>query len=355
MRDVITKLKGKSLHRHKTMVLFTGGLACGFFLLLLAVVVSRVSPEESHGAASAQQANVASQESTHKPNTTSVSSSAPEVKASIYEKKSRDAKRGAAFADVDIEAKAAIVYDINSEQVLFGKNARTTFPLASITKVMTVVTAEELLSDGDIVPITARALATPGESQLRQFEEWEYRDIIDLTLITSSNDAATAIAEAAGARIEGEGDIVERFVERMNQKAVEIGMEHARFENPTGLDEQAETRAGAVASPLSVAKLFTYALEEHPHTVQHSRFQDYDFVSLNGRRWHVENTNEIAESLPGLIASKTGYTLLAGGNLAVVVDAGLIKPVVIVALGSTVDGRFSDVQELYRHLREYID
>lgn len=337
------------------MVLFTGGLMCGFILLLLAVVVSRVSPEESHQTAKAQQTNAVSQESARELDTVSTSFSPSEVKASIHEKKTRDAKRGAAFADADIEAQAAIVYDINSGQVLFGKNARTAFPLASITKVMTVVTAEELLSDGDIVPITARALATSGESQLRQFEEWEYRDIIDFTLITSSNDAAIAIAQAAGARIEGEGDVIERFVDKMNQKATEIGMKHARFENPTGLDEQAETRAGAVASPLDVAKLFTHALDEHPHTIQHSRFQDYDFVSLNGRRWHVENTNEIAESLPGLIASKTGYTLQAGGNLAVIVDAGLIKPVVIVVLGSTANGRFSDVQELYEQLREYID
>jgi D-alanyl-D-alanine carboxypeptidase len=60
-----------------------------------------------------------------------------------------------------------------------------------------------------------------------------------------------------------------------------------------------------------------------------------------------KNTDKLAENLPGLIAGKTGFSDLAGGNLAVAVDIGLNHPVIIVVLGSTEEGRFEDVKELY--------
>lgn len=349
MNNILQRFKA-NLFRHPTMTLFSSFLALGFFALIVAVGFSGVRASvdtQQQVAASAGGAR----DSVEKVRTDSPRS---RILAELQEKRSEDAKRGEAFADVDIRAQAAIVYDINSGEVLYEKNAREAEPLASITKVMTVITAKELLSDEQEVEVSPQALATPGESGLRPYEKWRFSDIVDLALITSSNDAAAAIAETAGAMIEPDRPM-EAFVERMNERAREIGMVNARFENPTGLDKNNETVPGAVASALDVARLFAFTLEEYPQAITHSRFEHFDFVSLNGRRWSVENTNEIIDALPGLLASKTGYTRQAGGNLAVVVDVGVLKPVVIVALGSTVDGRFSDVETLYNHVREYID
>ncbi|MEX0909775.1 MAG: hypothetical protein WDZ75_00595, partial [Candidatus Paceibacterota bacterium] len=102
-----------------------------------------------------------------------------------------------------------------------------------------------------------------------------------------------------------------------------------------------------------VLTLLSYSLLEYPSILNHSRFGSHSLVSLNGRNFEAENTNQLTRSIPGLLASKTGYTLQAGGNLAVVVDIGFMRPVVIVVLGSTREGRFADVEKLYEITREY--
>ena len=73
-------------------------------------------------------------------------------------------------------------------------------------------------------------------------------------------------------------------------------------------------------------------------------------TSSSGRVRGIPNTNQTVQMFPGIEASKTGYTDLAGGNLAVIIDATLGHPVAIVVLGSTKEGRFEDVQILYKAL-----
>jgi len=174
-------------------------------------------------------------------------------------------------------------------------------------------------------------------------------------LIASSNDASTAIANASGRNIQGDSDRdpYALFIEKMNQKAREIGLEHASFQNSSGLDLVNGTQPSAVGSPRDVAKLFSYALLKYPEILNHSRFGSHSVVSLNGRNFRVENTNDLARTIDGLLASKTGFTSQAGGNLAIVVDVGFMRPVIIVVLGSTREGRFADVETLYRITQEY--
>jgi len=69
--------------------------------------------------------------------------------------------------------------------------------------------------------------------------------------------------------------------------------------------------------------------------------------SINLHGWDFQNTNRVIEDLPGFIAGKTGFSDLAGSNLAVVVDNGFNRPFVIVVLGSTIDGRFNDIKNLF--------
>lgn len=263
-------------------------------------------------------------------------------------------------AEAKLTGVGAIVYDINAGDVLFEKNADTPLPLASITKVMTVITAQDILPKGATITIDQRALDTEGESGLVLGEIWNFKELADLMLIVSSNDASTAIADAAGRVLaQSEGKVLTEeegyalFIQKMNEKAKKIGMEHAYFENSSGLDLNNETKASAVATPRDIAKLFSYALLNYPDIMNHSRFGSYSVVSLNGRNFQAENTNDLADTIPGLLASKTGYTLQAGGNLALVIDVGFMRPVVIVVLGSTREERFRDVQELYTITKKY--
>lgn len=83
-----------------------------------------------------------------------------------------------------------------------------------------------------------------------------------------------------------------------------------------------------------------------------------DVTTINNKNgdYHlVKNTNEVVNDIDGLIASKTGYTLLSGGNLVVAVNVGLNRPVVVAVLGSSYDGRFADTMELIERARLYID
>ena len=84
----------------------------------------------------------------------------------------------------------------------------------------------------------------------------------------------------------------------------------------------------------------------HPEIFNETASAKVTISSLAAFRYTATNTNERVVDVPGIIASKTGYTALAGGNLAIVIDAGIGRPIVVVALGSTAEGRFLDVETL---------
>ncbi len=251
-----------------------------------------------------------------------------------------------------IQGRAAYVYDAVTGQMLYEKNPELQLPLASLTKVMTALVASDSLEDDDTVTITDESLHEDGSSGLGAGETWLFRNLLNLTLISSSNDAAHAIAGAAGA-IErmsppGESDDhanVTTFVASMNEKAAELGLAKTYFLNPTGLDETTE-KSGAYGSAKDVAKLLAYIIATKPELLEETRLTDLKVTDMAGHEKTAKNTNKNISNLPGLMASKTGLTDLAGGNLAIAFDAGLGHPIVVVVLGSTEDGRLTDVENL---------
>ena len=131
----------------------------------------------------------------------------------------------------------------------------------------------------------------------------------------------------------------------MNRLADEIGMTKAYFLNASGLDVSS-TESGAYASARDIAKLFTYAASSSLHVLSATTENGVLLSHDGGDTTAATNTNEALGDIPGLIMGKTGYTDLAGGNLAVVYGVGLAHPIVTVVLGSTRDGRFEDVRKL---------
>lgn len=234
------------------------------------------------------------------------------------------------IGEIKIEAKAGLVVDLNSEEILFEKNSNKPLPLASLTKIMTAVVASEYLNPKDIVNIDENG------------NQNTFQELLDTMLVSSNNDSANTIAKAAGYKISNllETDPVGVFVKKMNQKGKDLGLKNTTFYNPTGLDLDLEN-AGATGSAYDFYKLLKYALEQNISSINKTR---NDHVYVNGSS--TRNTNSIVSDLPNIIASKTGLTDLAGGNLAVVIDPGLNKPFVLIALGSSESGRFNDIKKM---------
>jgi len=239
------------------------------------------------------------------------------------------------FATVSLQARAAYVWDIRNKKVLFAKNADQPMPLASITKIMTADVSSELLTPSSVVTIDADALSKDGDTGLYLNERWSFDKLLDFTLAVSSNDGAAAIASAASPV----------FVDKMNQKAQSLGFQSMHFFNPTGLDESV-VQSGANGSASDVAKLFVYTMQSHPSVFSATRYASFSTKSLDGLTHIALNTDAEINNIPGIIGSKTGFSDLAGGNLAIVYDASVNYPVIIVVLGSTYSGRFSDITSL---------
>ncbi len=258
-----------------------------------------------------------------------------------------------AFDDVVLEARGAFVWDVSRQRVLFNKNADEEMPLASITKLMTALVAYKLLDPQDTIAISPQTLSVEGDSGFSDGEEFSMRDLADLTLISSSNDGAAALSSKAGTLID-ERDPEDVFVHAMNVQAQELGLSKTNFKNSTGLDIS-ESEAGAYGSARDVSLLMEHIITTIPDAVALTNMEVTKISNDEGAYHIAKNTNLVVDEIEGLIASKTGYTILSGGNLVVAVNVGLNRPVIITVLGSSYDGRFDDTLELIERARVLIE
>lgn len=258
------------------------------------------------------------------------------------------------FNNTVITARAAFVWDVKEQRALFSKNADESLPLASVTKLMTALVSYELLDGTDTVSISQTAIKTSGDSGLKSGEKFTAQDLTDLTLIESSNDGATALSEAAGAATKVHGDPTQTFIAAMNLRAQQLGLSSMRFNNVTGLDVS-KTVAGAYGSARNVAFLMEYIITHYPDVLALTKMDMKKIDNTEGQYHLAKNTNTVVDKLEGLIASKTGYTDLAGGNLVVAFDAGLNHPIVVAVLGSTENGRFDDALNLAERARASVE
>ena len=260
------------------------------------------------------------------------------------------------FPTVVLEAKAAYVYDTRTKTVLFAKNENTPLPLASLTKVMSALVAEDLSPLYGIVTVSEEALKAEGDSGLYRDEKWTLKDILDFSLLTSSNDGMRAVALSLGALSKAGAsseEIINDFVGEMNRKAQELGLRNTYFWNETGLDES-DVKGGAYGSARDVSVLSEYILAHRPLMFEATRRNVTIFQSLDEHLHVATNTNTIITEIPGLVASKTGLTDTAGGNLIIVFDPELGRPIIVSILGSTEGGRFQDARTLLAAIMEYI-
>lgn len=233
----------------------------------------------------------------------------------------------------DVDASAYLVENGATGEVLVGYRANTRLPIASITKLMTVLVTLDHAKPDDVV-VASPSAATIGEStiQLRAGERISVGDLIEAALVQSANDAAWALAMHVG-----KGD-VSRFVAMMNRKAGAIGLRDTHFVRPDGLDVE-----GHVSSARDVSLLARVAMR---NPLVRTVVDDRTATIAGGRRLHT--WNDLLSALPGTIGVKTGHTAAAGWSQVAAVNApGFVLYATV--LGSpTRAARNADLVELVR-------
>jgi len=253
----------------------------------------------------------------------------------------------------DIEANSAMVYDLRTDTVLFAKNETEVLSIASVAKLMTALLVTELIDHHSVVlTVSPEAVRQYGNSGLRVGERITADNLNQYALLSSSNDAAYALAHSIGDQLfEGEGS--QAFVDAMNVRAKEIGLTETAFQNPTGLDIST-VESGALGTAKDVNELMAHLVTEHEDLLAPTRKPETALYNEDGEFHRAANTNPLVESIPNLLGSKTGYTDLAGGNLVIAFDAGFNRPIIITVLNSSWNGRFRDVETLIEAVQEQL-
>ena len=244
-----------------------------------------------------------------------------------------------AFSAVPLQAKAAIVYDVATGETLYAKNASAQLPLASLTKLLTMYAAFSLFPPSTPITIPADVAGLSAPHAFMPGETFALSDLARLTLTGSLNDGAAAIAEAAAA------DESRTVTGLMASVASSLDLSQTYAVNGNGLDVSTAL-AGAYGSARDIAVLAGALAKSEPGIMAATTEPSATAVSSTGRVVTVKNTDPMTGTFQNLLLSKTGYTDLAGGNLAIVFDAGIGHPVAVVVLGSTEKARFTDAEAL---------
>ncbi|HEX6512347.1 MAG TPA: D-alanyl-D-alanine carboxypeptidase family protein, partial [Chloroflexota bacterium] len=201
-----------------------------------------------------------------------------------------------------LTARAAIVEDFATGQVLYGKAIHSRLPPASTTKVMTaLLTLEQGQLQAD-VPISPLAASLPCTCMgIDAGHHYTVRELLYGLLLPSGNDAAVALAQFDGPSLPG-------FVDRMNARAKELGLADTHFVNPHGLDDPAH-----LSSAADLARLARSALQSQPLLNQYVATASYTLPATPTHpRLELKNLNQLLGSYPGADGVKTGTTEAAG-------------------------------------------
>lgn len=198
-----------------------------------------------------------------------------------------------------ISAKGAVVIDARTGEVLFDRNKDMPLPMASTTKIMSVLLVLERKDLDKKFTVDSQAIKVEGSSMgLREGDEVTLRDLCCGMLLPSGNDAANA----AAVRVAGS---TEKFVEMMNKKAEELGLKSTHFVTPSGLDDNTDYH---YSTAYDMARLTAKALENEDFCkICREKNIKLNFGNPAFDRW-LTNTNKLLKNLDGCIGVKTGFT-----------------------------------------------
>jgi D-alanyl-D-alanine carboxypeptidase (penicillin-binding protein 5/6) len=241
------------------------------------------------------------------------------------------APAAATAATPEVDARAYLVLNGGNGEVLLARHAHDRLPIASITKLMTVLVTLDKAKPNDVVSVDRAAAGVTGSTiHLRAGEKLPVRDLLAGALIQSANDSAVALADYVGDGDEGS------FVSMMNQEARTLGLGDSHFVRPDGLDA-----AGHYSSAWDVTRL---ALEAMKQPIVRRLVRQESMSIAGGRTLHT--WNDLLGEFPGVFGVKTGHTSGAGWN-QVAAARGNGVTIYATILGSPTRGiRNADLEEL---------
>lgn len=215
----------------------------------------------------------------------------------------------AAEMPVGLYSTGAVLMDADSGRVLFAKNGKEPYAMASTTKIMTCILALELGEPEQIVTFSDYAASMPDvQMNARAGEQYYLEDLLYSTMLESHNDSAAAVAEAIA------GD-VESFARLMDKKAESIGCKMTNFVTPNGLDdidEEGEHRTTAEELAM-ILRYCTTISSKAKDFIKITGTKAYEFQEINGKRYvSCNNHNALLNSYEGVFTGKTGFTGKAG-------------------------------------------
>jgi len=245
----------------------------------------------------------------------------------------------------EIRAVSAVLTEITANgqyNVIWEKKAQQISPIASLTKLMTAVIAAEFYQQNQNITVTKRATEQlDAAGFLKIGERLNLENLLEVMLIESSNDAAFALTEPMGGP--------NGFVDLMNLKARDLGLNHSYFFNPSGLDPE-DTNSPEEQINYSTANdlviLVQYITFEHPKIVKILSKKELALYLDNGQFHHnLQNTNELLGQIPNIIWGKTGTTDKAGGCLLLTIK-GKSPGTYLVAVVLNSPDKFDDMKKI---------
>lgn len=242
-----------------------------------------------------------------------------------------------ATTSLSLNVGSAVLIEQNSGQVLYNQNMHEMLRPASVTKVMTILLIMEAIDSGklsysDKIPCSEKA-AGMGGSQiwLDVREELTVDEMLKAICVVSANDCTVAMAEyLAGTE--------EAFVEQMNSKAKELGMNDTTFKNCHGIDED-----GHVTSAYDIALMSRELLIKHPSITKYTTIY---MDSLRDGKSSLVNTNKLVRNYKGATGLKTGSTSVALYNLSASATRNDLSLIAVIMKAPTSPIRFAEAQKL---------
>ena len=243
----------------------------------------------------------------------------------------------AGAADLPVTSRAALLMEKTTGQVLFAQNEHEALEPASVTKVMTLLLTMEAIDSGtisydDVVTVSAYAAGMGGSQVfLAEGEQITVEELVKAVCVASGNDAAAALAE----QVAGTAEL---FVEKMNRRAAELGMNDTHFVNCTGL-----TAEGHVTSAYDIALMSRELILHHPDI---RRFTTIWMDTIRGGTFQLANTNKLIRFYDGATGLKTGYTASAGYCISATAERDGMELIAVIMKAPDKDTRSSDAKAL---------
>ena len=243
---------------------------------------------------------------------------------------------GAEAAALEVAGKSAVLMDVATGTVLYESNSHEALAPASVTKVMTMLLIMEAIDSGKIgwddMVTASEAAAAKGGSQiyLKVGESMTVTDMVKSIAVSSANDCACAMAE----HLSGSETA---FVEQMNSRAKELGMNDTNFVNCTGLDD-APDAANHKTSAYDIALMSRELLKNHPDI---KKFTTIWMDTVRGGAFGLANTNKMVRFYSGCTGLKTGFTSGAGYCLSSSAQRDGLELIAVVMGAETSQDRFA--------------